>query len=179
MLTLLRIIIIPIIVLSFYFDDTVFAHKISGLLFLFASLTDFFDGYLARKYHLESRIGKILDPIADKVLIASILLMLVKFNKAQEIPCLLILSREFIIGGLRELGNEFKITLNVSNLAKVKTFVQMLAILVLLIGTKGSGIKYFDLFGSALLWIAAFLTLATGFMYLQVFWKKFEKSRKN
>jgi CDP-diacylglycerol--glycerol-3-phosphate 3-phosphatidyltransferase len=177
LLTILRILIIPVIVLSFYFDDVVFAHKISSILFLFASITDFLDGYIARKYNLESVFGKILDPIADKVLVGSILIMLVKFNKASEIPCLLILARELIISGVREFIARAKITVPVSSLAKVKTLVQMTAIFALLIGSKGSGIELCDQIGNVLLWIAVALTIITSISYLKVILSTFKATK--
>jgi cardiolipin synthase len=167
-LTILRICIIPIIIISFYFDDIILAHRTSGLLFLFASITDFLDGYIARKYNLESNLGKIFDPIADKVLVGSILIMLVKFNAAPEIPSILILSRELIISGVREFVAQKKVKIHVSRLAKLKTVVQMIAIFALLIGSKGSSIELLDEAGNLLLWVAATLTIATSVPYLKV-----------
>ena len=76
-LTIARMLAIPIIVMSFYFDDSKFAHRLGGVVFIFASLTDFFDGYFARKYNVVSNFGKMFDPIADKVLVGCVLMMLV------------------------------------------------------------------------------------------------------
>ena len=101
-LTAIRILVIPIIILTFYFDDKAFAHKLSATLFGLACITDFFDGYLARKFNWYSKLGEMLDPIADKLLVSAIILMLVRFEKAQEIPCLLILMREIAVTGMRE-----------------------------------------------------------------------------
>jgi cardiolipin synthase len=167
LLTLLRILIIPAIISSFYFNDTILAHRVSSLLFLIASITDFFDGYVARKYNLESRLGVMLDPIADKILVASTLLMLVKFNKAPEIPCLLILAREFMVSGIREFFAKIKLSIPVSRLAKVKTFLQMAAIFALLLGSEGSGLAFCDKLGVALLWSASILTIITSLIYLK------------
>lgn len=164
-LTFLRIAIIPIIIGSFYFDDVKFAHQLAATLFVLASITDFFDGYLARKYHVESNLGKMLDPIADKLLIGSVLMMLVKFDKVNEIPCLLILMREFFIAGLREFLAELRVSVPVSRLAKFKTTMQMLAIFILLLSSTGSGIQHLDVIGQTALWIAAILTLLTGASY--------------
>jgi CDP-diacylglycerol--glycerol-3-phosphate 3-phosphatidyltransferase len=102
-----------VIVVAFYFDDVVFSHQLSAALFLLASLTDFLDGYLARKYSLETNFGRMLDPIADKLLIGAVLIMLVKFHKANEIPCILILMREFFIAGLREFLAEIRVSVPV------------------------------------------------------------------
>jgi cardiolipin synthase len=166
-LTLIRIVIIPIIILTFYFDDKIFSHRLAAILFLIAGITDFFDGYLARKYNLHSNFGRMLDPIADKLLVGCILIMLVKFDKASEVPCLLILSREFLISGLREFLAELRVSVPVSRLAKFKTAIQMIALFILLLGSKGSNIEYMDIIGHIALWIAASLTIFTGYSYLQ------------
>lgn len=165
-LTFLRIAIIPIIVGSFYFDDKVLAHRIAATLFLFAGMTDFFDGYLARKYDAQSEFGKMLDPLADKLLVSSILLMLAKFRKVSEIPCLIILTREFIVAGLREYLSLQKVVLPVSSLAKLKTAAQFLAFFLLLLGAQGSGIKAVNFLGKFTLWFASALTVITGYVYL-------------
>ena len=166
-LTMLRILIIPIIVVTFYFDDKVFAYQIASGLFILAGVTDFLDGYLARKYKLQSKFGIMLDPIADKLLIGSVLIMLVKFDRAEEIPCLLIMIREFAVAGLREFLAQVRISVPVSNIAKVKTFMQIIALAVLLLGSKGSGIEAMDSFGAMLLWVTALLTIFTGYSYLR------------
>lgn len=166
-LTLTRIIVIPFIILSFYFDDKIMAHRLGAGLFLYASITDFFDGYLARKYNIESNFGKIMDPIADKILISCVLFMLVSFNKVHVFPCLLILSREIFVAGLREFLSSVKEILPVSNLAKIKTTLQMTSLFFLLIGSQGSGIYYIDFLGQLLLWLSAILTVITGYEYLQ------------
>jgi len=173
-LTIVRICVIPVIIITFYFDDAIFAHRLGALLFCLAAITDFLDGYLARKYNLVTNFGKMLDPIADKLLIGAILMMLVKFNKAGEIPCILILMREFFIAGLREFLGEIKVSMPVSNLAKAKTFMQMLAIFILLLGTAGSSIPYFDQIGQFMLWLAAFLTIITGYYYFKASMKYFQ-----
>lgn len=167
MLTIFRIIIIPTIVLTFYFDDKAFAHKLAAFLFVVASVTDFLDGYIARAYNVSSNFGIMFDPIADKLLVGSILLMLVKFDKAQEIPCLLILAREFTIAGLREYLAGIRVSVPVTQLAKTKTAVQMIALTILLLGSVGSGWEYMDLVGQIALWVAALLTVATGYSYLR------------
>src|SRR6476659_844939 len=106
-LSIIRILITPIIIINFYLTDyfvnVVLVHRINGILFLIASITDFLDGYIARNFDMESKFGKILDPIADKILVTSILIMLVKFSKDHELPCMLIVAREIIMSGIREL----------------------------------------------------------------------------
>ena len=164
-LTISRIIVVPIIVLSFYFDDKIFAHRIGALLFAYASFTDFLDGYLARKFDIGSNFGRMMDPIADKLLVMSILFMLAACRKVEIFPCLLILTREILVSGLREFLAELKVTVRVSNLAKVKTVMQMFSLFVLMLGSKGSGIASMDLIGKTSLWIAAILTIITGYSY--------------
>lgn len=166
-LTISRIGVIPIIILTFYFDDKKFAHQLGAGLFIFASVTDFFDGYLARKFNLQSDFGVIFDPIADKLLVGSVLLMLVKFDRAQLLPCLLILAREFTVAGLREFLAQLRVSVPVSKMAKVKTTVQMIALALLLLGSTGSDISYMDIIGQAMLWIAAALTVITGYSYFK------------
>lgn len=172
-LTMIRLLAIPIIVMTFYFDNSKFAHRLGGIIFALASLTDFFDGYIARKYNLISSFGKMFDPIADKVLVGCILLMLVKTGRADEVPCLLILAREFIVAGLREFLIQVKVSVPVSQIAKVKTTIQMTAITLLIIGSIGSGIESLDLIGHISLWIAAILTIVSGYSYLKACSKYF------
>ncbi len=166
-LTIIRLVSIPIIVMTFYFDDSKFAHRVGGIVFACASLTDFFDGYLARKYNLISSFGRMFDPIADKVLVGCVLVMLVKDNRADEIPCLLILAREFVVAGFREFLAQVQVSVPVSRLAKVKTTIQMVSMTMLIVGSVGSGIVILDLVGHISLWIAAILTVVTGYSYLQ------------
>ncbi len=166
-LTIFRIIIIPVIILTFYFDDKMLAHRIGAGLFLIAMFSDFLDGYIARKYQLQSKLGIMLDPIADKLLISCILLMLVKFGKANELPCLLILSREFLVAGLREFLGNLQISVPTSRIGKIKTLLQDVSILLLLLGSKGSGIKYLNSIGQAALWITAIFTIYTGVSYIK------------
>ncbi len=172
-LTILRIVAIPLIVMSFYFEDSKFAHRFGGIIFAAASLTDFFDGYLARKYDIVSNLGKMLDPIADKVLVGCVLVLLVKAGRADEIPCLLILAREFVVAGLREFLAQVSVSVPVTRLAKIKTAMQMISMTMLIIGSVGSGIKWLDLVGHVFLWISAFLTLVTGYSYLHACSKYF------
>lgn len=172
-LTIARILVIPIIILTFYLDNSKFAHRMGALLFAIASITDFFDGYLARRFDLVSSFGKMFDPIADKLLVGCVVVMLVKKGRAGEIPCLLILAREFLVAGFREFLAQIRVSIPVSRMAAVKTFVQMLALTILILGSVGSGIKYLDLCGQIMLWIAAILTVMSGYSYLRACIKYF------
>ena len=173
-LTIGRIILVPFFVLAFYLpgfygDLTAFA------IFVIASFTDFLDGMLARMMGEESKLGELLDPIADKIIVATALILLVMSGTIRHyevIAAIIILTREILISGLREFLAKGQIKLPVSNLAKLKTFLQMLAIALLLTGETGNKILNFQDYnaqtiGIILLWLSAFLTLYTGYEYLR------------
>ena len=177
-LTISRIAIIPILIASFYIEAKLY-HWVAAGLFLFASVTDFFDGYLARVLKAQSSLGRFLDPIADKLLVATALLMLTHvdgINGLEIIPALAILCREILVSGLREFLAEINVSVPVTTLAKFKTAVQMSAIFLLLLGVEGpsiEGVEQFTsthltvLLGKILLWVAAILTTFTGYAYLK------------
>ncbi|MCP5370064.1 MAG: CDP-diacylglycerol--glycerol-3-phosphate 3-phosphatidyltransferase [Rickettsiaceae bacterium] len=166
-LTIIRMVAIPVIVAILSYEDSVMACRLGGIIFAVISLTDFFDGYIAKKYNLVSNFGKAFDPIADKVLVACALIMLVQNGKVSALPCLLIISREFIVSGFREFLAQTKINLAVTKISQVKTMIQMTAITIIIIGSKGTGIKSLDLIGELLLWIAAILSLFSGYIYFK------------
>lgn len=165
-LTISRIISIPLILFCYYIGGK-YSEITSSFLFLLACITDFLDGYLARTYSIQSKLGKFLDPIADKLLIGSVMIILVYYKKADLLPAIAIICREILVSGLREFLAEIRVSVPVSNLAKIKTGFQMSAIFMLLVGSKGSGFIYMDILGSIALWIAAGLTLLTGYVYLR------------
>lgn len=165
-LTLGRIWAIPLIVFTMYFiEKSVVMAWISVALFALAGLTDYFDGYFARHLDQGSRFGRILDPIADKLLVGAVLLMLVFSKRIQGlmiIPTLIILCREFLVSGLREFLAEIKVGLPVTKLAKWKTTFQMLALPVLMVS--GTCV-FFSWAGQILLCFAAVMTMITGYDY--------------
>lgn len=166
-LTLSRIVAIPVVVACFWLDRG-WAQWLSMIVFVIACVTDWFDGYFARRYHQISRLGRFLDPIADKLLVAAALLMLVDrgpLTGVHVLAALIILAREILVSGLREFLAELRVGLPVSQLAKWKTAVQMLAIAFLLLGDAGSW--WVTEAGLWLIWIAAGLTLMTGYDYLR------------
>lgn len=168
-LTLSRIAAIPLVIATFYVDGAT-ARWVACGLFVAAAVTDWFDGYVARSRNLVSPLGRFLDPIADKLLVAAVLFMLVAYDRVSEVtvlPALIILLREILVSGLREFLAEVRIGMPVSRLAKWKTGIQMVALAVLLVGDYGPDILPVRLIGEACLWLAALLTLVTGWDYLQ------------
>jgi CDP-diacylglycerol--glycerol-3-phosphate 3-phosphatidyltransferase/cardiolipin synthase len=173
-LTIGRIIIVPVFVISFYLPGF-YGDVIPFALFVVASFTDFLDGLLARMYKEESELGELLDPIADKIIVAAALILLVMdgtIKNYEVIAAIIILTREILISGLREFLAKGRIKLPVSNLAKLKTFLQMFSISILLTGETGNKIVSFQDYnaqtiGIILLWLSAFLTLYTGYEYIR------------
>ena len=173
-LTIGRIIIVPFFVLAFYLPGF-YGDLTACVLFVIASFTDFLDGMLARRMGEESKLGELLDPIADKIIVATALILLVMSGTIKHyevIAAIIILTREILISGLREFLARGQIKLPVTNLAKLKTFLQMVAIALLLTGETGNKILNFQDYnaqtiGIILLWLSAFLTLYTGYEYLR------------
>ena len=180
LLTMIRMWAIPLIVLTFFFKESSAQHGdlwawIGVLLFAIAGITDYLDGYLARHWNQLSRFGRVLDPIADKLLVGSILVMLAwdgRLGGFMVIPAVIILCREILVSGLREFLAEIKVGCPVTRLAKWKTACQMVALPVLMVSNE-SGIfnVFFTILGSLLFWGAAILTIMTGYDY----WKSGRK----
>lgn len=170
LLTYGRIAAIPLIVACLYSTDHVWLWVALGL-FIAAAITDYFDGYLARAWDQQSSLGKMLDPIADKLLVGAVLIMLASngtITGLALIPAIIILSREILVSGLREYLGQMNLSVPVSKLAKWKTTVQMIAIGVLITGPAGEAFMSGTMFaGLALLWLAALLTVWTGYDYVR------------
>ena len=173
-LTVGRILIVPFFVLAFYLPGF-YGDLTALILFIVASFTDFLDGMLARFLGEESKLGELLDPIADKIIVATALILLVMdgtIRNYEVIAAIIILTREILISGLREFLAKGKIKLPVSNLAKLKTVLQMVSIGLLLSGETGNKIINFQDYnaqtiGIILLWLSAALTLFTGYEYMR------------
>ena len=170
-LTFSRITAIPILVCLLLFVPDPAGSWLAFSVYTFACITDFFDGYLARAWHQQSAFGRFLDPIADKLLIAGVLLALVGIDRFQGIsvlPAAVILCREIVVSGLREFLAEIRFGMPVSNLAKWKTGIQMLMLGFLLVGENGPDFGPFNTLEIGIygLWIAASLTVITGVDYL-------------
>ena len=173
-LTIGRIIIVPIFVVTFFIPGF-FGDLIPFFLFVLASFTDYLDGLLARLFKEESKLGELLDPIADKILVSAALILLVMngtIKNYEVIAAVIILTREILVSGLREFLAKGKIKMEVTSLSKLKTFIQMAAIAILLTGDIGNKILNFQDYnaqtvGIILLWLSSFLTLYTGYDYLR------------
>ena len=164
-----RIFIVPVVIGLFYWD-TPTTRWIMLALFTAAGITDFFDGYLARRSNQVSPLGRFLDPIADKLLIAALLLMLVGFERMTvwSYPAaVIILMRELLVSGLREFLAEIQVSLPVTKLAKWKTTLQMFTLGFLIVGTDAPTWIPAQAIGEVGLWLAALLTLITGYDYLK------------
>ncbi|MFO1152812.1 MAG: CDP-diacylglycerol--glycerol-3-phosphate 3-phosphatidyltransferase [Rhodospirillales bacterium] len=152
--------------------DTQLGDVLALATYIYACVTDFLDGYLARSRHQQSHFGRMLDPIADKLLVASVLLMLVAVGRLtglQLLPALVILWREILVSGLREYLAELRVGVPVTRLAKWKTTLQLTALGFLVIGDtlpidRGWTASHVGIVG---LWIAALLTVVTGYDYLR------------
>jgi CDP-diacylglycerol---glycerol-3-phosphate 3-phosphatidyltransferase len=178
LLTYARILAVPVLVVCFYIEGNAI-RWLSFAVFIMATLSDFLDGYLARAWRQQSAIGRILDPIADKILVATALLLLVwegTIGSWSLLAAIVILTREIAVAGLREFLRELSVPLPVSRLAKWKTTLQMIAIGILLIGKAGDQLLkvYFNdtlglvtYVGLLLLWVSALITLYTGYDYFR------------
>lgn len=174
LLTFLRISLIPIFVLMFYLPFKGH-HMVTAIIFAIAALTDWLDGYLARKLHQVSPLGEFLDPVADKLMVAVALILLVQSygSAALSIPAAIIVSREIAISALREwmaeLGKRHRVA--VTRIGKFKTAVQMMAIFALL--CQDPSIKSWMMyFGYVCLYVAALLTLWSMAVYLRIVWEE-------
>ncbi|MBT5157651.1 MAG: CDP-diacylglycerol--glycerol-3-phosphate 3-phosphatidyltransferase [Rhodobiaceae bacterium] len=170
LLTLFRIAMIPAVYATFYIAGGL-GDWLALIIFSVAGLTDFFDGWLARKYNVQSGFGRMLDPIADKLMVATCLMLLVGFDIVNDwhmVAAVIILCREVLVSGLREYLMELRVALPVSTLAKYKTTIQMVAIGFLLSDQAGESlISGAHVIGLGLLWLAAILTLITGYDYVR------------
>ena len=173
LLTYGRILAIPLIVgLLFWPGDPAMRWYALGI-YALAGITDYLDGYLARAYAQQSSLGRMLDPIADKLLIAACLLMLVADGSIRSWSiwaAIVILSREILVSGLREFLAEVKVSVPVSKLAKWKTTAQIVCVGFLIAGASGDALLpkgWTGVIGIVLLWVAAILTIITGYDYMK------------
>ena len=176
-LTIGRIWVIPLVVFALYFKENIWMSWLSVLLFALAGVTDFFDGYLARHLNQGSSFGRVLDPIADKLLVGAVIVMLAYTGRLDEgycfIPAVIIMCREILVSGLREYLAEIQVGCPVTRLAKWKTTIQMLALPIMMVahhhlmldGFEYFGIDIISYMGIFFMWLAATLTVITGYDY--------------
>ena len=164
-LTMLRIILIPAIIIVLFcgaFEDST-ARIIATAIFIVASITDFFDGYIARKRNLVTNFGKLMDPLADKLLVSAALVSLVELGNLSAWIVVVIISREFMVSGLRQLAASNDIVLAAGQLGKFKTATQMFMIIFLLLQINND---MFAITTTVLVWAAVALTVISGVEYL-------------
>ncbi len=170
-LTLSRIFAVPLLAFFLWWPEWRLGYLIGFGLYCVIAITDFFDGYLARSWNQQSNIGRMLDPIADKLLVASILLLVAADGVIAGWSiwaAIIILCREILVSGLREYLAALKVSVPVTWIAKWKTTVQMVAIGFLLAGPAGDKVlPYTTEIGIFLLWVAAIITIYTGYDYFR------------
>ncbi|HTT08490.1 MAG TPA: CDP-diacylglycerol--glycerol-3-phosphate 3-phosphatidyltransferase [Gammaproteobacteria bacterium] len=180
-LTLLRLFLIPVFVVVFYLPFRG-SHAAAALIFFFAAITDWLDGYLARRLKQTSLLGEFLDPVADKIMVAVVLVLLLQQDPTVLLALLtaVIIGREIAVSALREwmaeLGARRRVAVSV--LGKVKTTLQMLALILMLYRVPVGGIDTYAL-GLRLLYLAALLTLWSMFVYLVAAWPQLRAGGKN
>jgi CDP-diacylglycerol--glycerol-3-phosphate 3-phosphatidyltransferase len=176
LLTLSRILAVPLLVFLLW-KPAPYDYLITFVLYCIVGITDYFDGYLARAQGRISRLGQFLDPIADKIMVAAVLMMLISSRNANPvpeiaglhiIPALVILLREIIVSGLREYLAPLNVSVPVSRLAKWKTTLQLVALGALILGGAVPHMPWVHQVGLLCLWVAAGLTLITGYDYLRI-----------
>jgi CDP-diacylglycerol--glycerol-3-phosphate 3-phosphatidyltransferase len=170
-LTYGRVAAVPVVAAFLFYPEENWARWAALGIYAAAAITDFFDGYLARIWSQQSALGRMLDPIADKLLVAATLMMLIADRAITGVSiwaALIILCREILVSGMREFLAELRVSLPVSTVAKWKTTVQLLALGFLIAGPAGDDVLPGNtMIGLTLLWAAAILTLYTGWDYLR------------
>jgi CDP-diacylglycerol--glycerol-3-phosphate 3-phosphatidyltransferase/cardiolipin synthase len=170
LLTLSRIIAMPVLVALLWHPDRV-DFAIAFVLYVLVAITDYFDGYLARAQGTVSKLGIFLDPIADKIMVATVIVMLIVTRLLDGLPViagLVILLREIAVSGLREFLAQLRVSMPVSQLAKWKTTFQLLSLGLLILAGALPSLPWMGWGGLFCLWMAAGLTLVTGWDYLRV-----------
>jgi CDP-diacylglycerol--glycerol-3-phosphate 3-phosphatidyltransferase len=166
-LTFSRMVVCPFFVILLHQREPIWSWIAAGL-FLVSSSTDFLDGYYARKFNAISNFGKFMDPIADKILVASVLIMLIPSGKVEPLLVLLLLARDILIGGIRAIAAADSIVIDAKAAGKWKTGLQMLSIPAILIGDDSATIAIYR-FGHALLWISVSLSMLSGYQYINLY----------
>jgi len=169
-LTSLRILLIPVFILFFTMPHPA-RPLMSVLIFLTASLTDFFDGYFARRHAQITKLGKLLDPVADKLLVSSALILLVSVGRVPAWVVIVIIAREFIVTGIRAVAATENVILSSEPLGKVKFFFQILSIVFLLLDEHLGPVNLYS-WGNGFLEFSMVLAIISGGQYCVEFWKQ-------
>jgi len=177
-LTILRILLIPFFIIVFAVPSITRSNW-AAIIFILASLTDWIDGYIARKYGQVTLSGKLLDPVADKLLVLSALIMLVEFHRVPSWLAIVIVGRDVAITGLRAIASSIGIVIAAKEMGKIKTLVQIIAIVFLILNYPvffSSRVIDLHTFGSVILWYSAILSLISAGDYIFRFWKGVKKT---
>ncbi len=169
-LTLLRILLIPVFI-EVYQISSSWHSQIAASVFLLASATDFLDGYVARRCGQITKLGRLLDPVADKLLIVSALILLVAYDRVSSWLAILIVGREFAVMGLRSIALSEGITIPVETTGKYKMVLQTAAIFFLILDSHSIFLN-FRLLGTVLLWLSVIMAIVSGGQYFYRFWRE-------
>lgn len=170
-LTLSRIVTVPILVWALWWPGWPFGYALGFAIYCLMGITDYFDGYLARSKGTVSKLGVFLDPIADKIMVAAVIVMLAANGDVPGvhlIPAIVILMREIAVSGLREFLAQLQVSVPVSQLAKWKTALQLVSLGAIILGGALPREEWIWAIGISALWGAAIITLITGWDYLRV-----------
>ena len=170
LVTFSRILFVPVIIWVLL-ENTPERSLWAAILFMAASITDYFDGYLARKFKVESNLGKFVDPVADKILVMSTLIMMIPTRGINPILVILLLSRDTLVEGIRAVAASHKIIISAGQLGKWKTLIQMGCIPAALIEYDVLGLPTRSI-GFAGLWLSVVLSMVSGFQYVRLFFEK-------
>jgi CDP-diacylglycerol--glycerol-3-phosphate 3-phosphatidyltransferase len=166
-LTCSRMLVCPIFVILLWGSEPTWPWT-SSILFMLASLTDWFDGHFARKFGVITNMGKFMDPIADKILVAAVLIMLVPSGRVGPVLVLLLLARDILIGGIRSVAAADNIVIDAKATGKLKTAMQMVGIPCILVYKPVFGVPLYET-GLVLLWVSVVLSLISGYQYVQLY----------
>jgi CDP-diacylglycerol--glycerol-3-phosphate 3-phosphatidyltransferase len=166
-LTFARMALCPLLVILLLRED-ILSGWLAALIFMIASVTDWLDGWFARRYHAQSNMGKFMDPIADKILVASALIMLIPTGRIHPILVLVLLARDILIGGIRSVAAADNLIIDAKPTGKWKTALQMVAIPAILIKTPIFNLPIAEI-GNTLLWVSVGLSVISAYQYVQLY----------
>lgn len=168
-ITWFRMWLVPVII-SLMMPEQLWLNIIAASLFIVASISDYYDGYFARKYNASTNLGKLMDPIADKILVTSVLVMLIPSFRIDPMMVIVILARDTFIGGIRAVAAADGLIIDAKATGKWKTALQMVAIPAVMIGEPAWGVP-FQMIGYWVLWVSVVLSVTSGVQYYFAYWK--------